>query len=345
MRIFNIMLDRSNDLSRFFVNYARILSDSNQVFNIISRGSHFADAIPDSIKLPNLCPFDVFSILKLRNIIKLYDPHIILAHDERAAQFGYYSRNKKVMLVGIASSESLRYRAKCDYVIATTKKINDLLLEKYLLPEHKVIYIPSMIKVSLENNARLLDQDPIIGVISNFGSDSGIQLFLNAMNVLLNKYRNLKFKVIIGVHEDSHNKGLNEVKKHNLESIVSIVTIRNNKSSFFEKVDIFCSPSLNNNQIDIDLLQAMHYTKPIVATHTFIHSEYIDDMSNGLLCSTKDPSDMVSKIELLINDQMFASKIANQAYITLQKDYSISAISAKVNKFLHEIIFDQESIA
>lgn len=343
MRVFSIILDENTTLSRLFTNYAGILSDANQVYNITAYDSVLNVLIPETIKLPNLCPFDPFSIIKLRKLIKKYEPHLILVHDERSAQFAYYAQMPQTVLVGVAYDKQLKWRSKCNYVIATTRNLRNILIDTYCLTENRISYIPQMLNVSLDKNARFFDQYPTIGVISDLQHDSGIKTFLSSFKILFNTYPKAHIQALISAEYSAIHKLKHLVKSYDLEKYINVINIARNRAAFFENIDIFCAPSTKNMHNSLSILHAMHYTKPIVATRTFAHDEYIDDMANGVLCNLNDPKDMADKLGMFIQDNIFASKIANQGYATLKNHFATSVISEQINKFLTEIMFHEES--
>jgi glycosyltransferase involved in cell wall biosynthesis len=93
------------------------------------------------------------------------------------------------------------------------------------------------------------------------------------------------------------------VEKYHLQENVNFIGWVNDKKEFFDKIDIFCLPSLVE-PFGVIVLEAMLYDKPIIATEAEGPKEIITHMKDGILVPIGSPTAMSEAIEELMDDKV-----------------------------------------
>jgi glycosyltransferase involved in cell wall biosynthesis len=93
---------------------------------------------------------------------------------------------------------------------------------------------------------------------------------------------------------------------------VGAFTSRDELHKIMQKTDIFVMPSILEGQ-PVALVEAMAYGRPIVATRVGGIPELIQDGVSGFLCTPGDSDCLSHKINMLIEDPAFRSKLGSAA--------------------------------
>ena len=125
------------------------------------------------------------------------------------------------------------------------------------------------------------------------------------------------------------------VKSHNLNSrVIEKLHFINNEERdlFFKACDVCIIPYKKIYQSGV-LLMAMSYGLPVIASDLEPNKEIIIDNNNGLLFKSESSSDLVKKINILLNDKNLHTLISKNSFKTMDK-YSWKDIANKYNDLL-----------
>jgi len=321
-------------IQQSFVKYSQMLGELGfEVQNIIAKNAEIALHLDGYKTVGNLFQWDVFSIWKLRLILKQFKPDAIICHGSRAIIFAHYAnQDKKCRLIGAAHNKNYKWLFKCDAIIAVTKSLANFLISKNL-PKERLHIVGNAVEVSKQHCVKEFKKPVVIGALSRFVKIKGIDIFLKAIAILQNK--GLDCRVVIGGDGDEKNQLMELSSSLRLKNVDFIGWVID-KDSFFQQIDIFCLPSIYES-FGIVLLEAMLYSTPIVATKSEGPLENIIDCETGVLCEVSDPGDLADKLLLVAQDSQLAQKIATDAYNYLLDNFSQSVIGKKLNKCIHEI--------
>jgi glycosyltransferase involved in cell wall biosynthesis len=176
---------------------------------------------------------------------------------------------------------------------------------------------------------------PIIGTMSRFAPQKGIDVFLESLALL--KKEGVQFKAIIGGggEEEQNLKSLsNEL---GLRHYVEFIGWVKDKAEFFNKLDIFCLPSLHE-PFGIILLESMAYKIPAISTKTAGPIEILKNNFDGLLVDIGSAEQMAESIKLLMDDEILSRKLVDNAILTVRQNYDTSVVSKKLSNLLNNII-------
>ena len=85
------------------------------------------------------------------------------------------------------------------------------------------------------------------------------------------------------------------------------------------------------------LLEAMAFSKPIVASNVDGIPHYIKDGDNGLLFETENVDQLASKLRRLLSDRKFAAQIAQNAHQTVHARYSEARYAERFDEMIDAV--------
>lgn len=339
MKILNIMLSKDlGGVQQSFLDYSKMLKmEKIDVVNVSSIGAQINNMIKPDHKLINLGNWDCFSIAKLKSIIIKERPDAIIAHGGRATKFALKARPTNLPIIGIIHSDKLKWVDKCDHIIVLTEAMEKKSIEAGI--EHsRLTRLPNAIDLASCTSIRNKDEPsspPIIGTMSRFVPKKGLDVFLKSLSLL--KKEGVQFKAIIGGGGDEEQNLKSLSKELGLDHYVEFIGWVKDKAEFFNKLDIFCLPSLNE-PFGIILLETMAYRTPVISTKTAGPVEILQDNFNSLLVDISSAEQMAESIKLLLDDELLSAKLTDNALLTVKQNYDTSVVSKKLSNLLNNII-------
>lgn len=338
MKIFNIMLSRQlGGIEQAFLDYKKMAEIKGvECINIISKNSLIESKLKDAKfeLIPNIFLYDIFSRFKIRQLIKRYNPSVIITHGGRATAMANFARiGLSVRLVGLAHNYQHKYLVNCDHAISITEDLKNYLINRGI-PNSKISVIANSINIT-EDYAPLRYNSPVvIGTMGRFVKKKGFDVFLRAIRLL--KDRKIEFRVMIGGGGDEEVALRHLCSELDLDGLVNFPGWVNDKSSFFNNIDIFCLPSLHE-PFGIVLLEAMMYSKPIVTTNSEGPLEIIKEGKNGVFCEKDNAESMANALERLISDRNYSNNLAKGAYQSVCTNYDINVLANKFYQLLQQV--------
>ena len=171
----------------------------------------------------------------------------------------------------------------------------------------------------------------VIGVLARFVAKKGVDVFINAIKIL--KEKKYDIHAVIGGEGEEKDNLITLSNKLNLQDQISFTGWVNDKDKFFQRIDIFCLPSLHE-PFGIIVLEAMEASVPIISTDTEGPAEILSDMQDGLICKTASSEDLAEKIISLMDNPIKAKEFSKNAYLTLKQNYDIKVVSEKLATLL-----------
>jgi glycosyltransferase involved in cell wall biosynthesis len=194
----------------------------------------------------------------------------------------------------------------------------------------------------------------IVGMMGRFDKFKGHLDFLKALKFILENglsKREFKF-LIIGVNpprktwkilvkrilfmKDYRKEVETFICKNQLQNHVSLIPYSYHIFNIIKAVDVFVRPSKSGDPWGRDIIEAMAFSKPIIATG--ISQYYIKNNETGFLINPGDVIQMGNKITELINDQNKRISFGKEGYETIHKMCNISVFSGSLKKIYQELI-------
>lgn len=263
------------------------------------------------------------SIYKLYKLFKIHKFDIIHTHAYSAGTIGRVSAFLAGIPVIISHNHSVydyyhkRYHFVewflsliTDRIICVSDIVNRFTNETQRINAGKLITIHNGIdseyNVPEEKTARLRKEfgipaeHSVICTVAHMEEHKGIKYLLESASLLLQSRNDVNF-LIVG----------NGSLKEDLEKMCVVLNIkkevifageRSDIPEILSLMDIFILPSLREG-LGLSILEAMSYSKPVVATNVGGISEVVKDGISGILVPPKDPEALYSAIVDLLDDK------------------------------------------
>jgi len=231
-----------------------------------------------------------------------------------------------------------------DVAIAISNSTKKELINIYKIQAKKIHVIPDMINLNEYNSKSVefrkkykLENKKIILAVGRLVRKKGFQYLIKAFPKILENFPEAVL-VIIGPWHNYKNELVSLVKKMKLKDKIiftGIVSDKMLKSAIYCS-DVFVIPSLHEG-FGIVALEAMVYSKPIVASNAGGLSEILEHNKNSLLVPPGDINKLADEIMKLLKDQKLAKNIAENARRDVEKYDSRKNID-KLIKIYNECI-------
>ncbi len=225
---------------------------------------------------------------------------------------------------------SIIYKCLPHKIITTGETIREQLIERNHVPPSKILSIPTGIDLNLFNpdneykNLRdelnISLQTPLIGMVSVLRSWKGHDYFIEAADLILQKYPDVKF-LIVG---DGPRKADLEriIKEKNLSEAVLMLGHRNDIPYIMASLDILVHPSYASEGIPQSLIQGMAMEVPVIASDLKALGEVVKGRETGIIVPQKDPIKLAKEIMLLKEDKMLRNNLINNARKLILESFS-----------------------
>lgn len=343
MKIANIVLTSQNGgVEKVFIDYQKILRDklNHQVFSIVKDDAPYFCELEkegiEAVKIKNNFGYcDYFAIKKIQKSLLDFDADAVITHAGRSTVLTKKAikkiKHKKIIQVAINHSNNVKRSIGADLIISMNKEIfyktidcgqnekqsfviyNALDLENFKFKKPKINF----------NKKRI-----IIGMMARLESTKGFLEMLNAIKILNEKY-DKEFILKIAGSGDFEKEIKDEIKKLQIENKVEFLNWINDKEKFFNEIDIFVLPSLNES-FGLVILEAMQYFCPIVASDAdgpkLILQNEVDGLITKINPKESYPERLAQNILKISENEEFAKNIVKNANKKLQDKFSFARL-------------------
>ncbi len=344
MRVANIMLsNRFGGIGQAYLDYnASLLDEGHEVLAICHREGGWLELTKKQQGSARLSIVSVTekgglkglpSAWKIRRACKTFRPDAIVIHN--------YLYFNLLATRGIAPQLGVTHMYKCKHfdklagVIALTDELRQMCQDAGVnVPIH---IVPNMIDGPfIEPKEGWRDANrPVIGGLGRLDAHKGYEHLIEACSLLRSRGR--AFRCVIGGTGFDESALHAQVKDLGLEDIVRFVGFVDNKQRFFESIDLFIAPSVQET-FGITLLEAMKYGRPVIATATGGHTAIVTENQNGLLVPPRDPAALADSIDSLLADPDRARQYAIAASRSLHDHYTMSVVGAQLTSALRKTL-------
>jgi glycosyltransferase involved in cell wall biosynthesis len=283
------------------------------------------------------------SIEKIKDIINDLKINIIHSHHRYSELLGIRAmkllHDKKPKTVFTALSlVKLRYNIefKSDRIIAVSKAIEKMLLQKFNLNPYKIKLISNFIdtdELRHQEHTQLLKDKNIFNILSvgRFHPDKNYEVLLKALNLINNK--NIKL-TLVGEGE-CLSKYRKYVNTHKLN--VEFILPQENLYKYFESADICVLPS-RRDPFPNFMLQAGMFKKPFIGSNADGIPELITDGKNGLLFEFDNFIQLAEKIIFLKENSKQAAEFASSLHSDVMNKYTQYQAVPEIEKLYYDLL-------
>ncbi len=279
-------------------------------------------------QIKNFYFFNPFCHKKIEDIIKKFQPNIVLSWMNRASSFLPVSKGW-VNIGRIGGYYKLKNYVNCDYIITNTEDLKEYVIESGWDP-NKVEYIPNFVKNNVSNKKLKKSTFKEIICLSRFHRNKGIDILLKAMPYL----KNFKLKIVGQGSEKNQYDEL--IKKYSLEKNVTFYEWTNNISDFLNASDYLICPSRHEPFGNI-VIDGWAHKIPVIVSDTGGPGLLVKNNFNGIKFKNEDIFDLINKIKLLDLNKVLQKKLIKNGYNNYKTKFSEQLIIDKYINFFEKI--------
>lgn len=311
-----------------------LLSQNHEVINIASTKAQINGQLSPTHTLPNLAPWCFLSKIYLSILIQKYRPDVIICHGNRAINFSYGSiKPKHIKIIGVSHNYSYKKLKKCDFIITLSDNLRKNLI-KHNISQDKLLHLSNMVRIEKSYSPTPYSNPITIGSLGRFVKKKGFSYLIESIKLIKESGHNVR--LIIGGDGEERNNLEQLVSKLNLNKEIDFVGWVSDKVAFFNQIDIFCLPSVNE-PFGIILLEAIEQSKPVVATNSGGPQEIIRHRQDGFIANINSATDLAKYLTILINDQALANNLSKSAYDRLKTNYDIKIVAKQLSQILSNL--------
>lgn len=241
-----------------------------------------------------------------------------------------------------------KYIKKSYRTIVVTQMAADYYIDKYDVSSDKFITVPNTVRKEFfddpDLNTKIIkryEKDFMLLYLGDTGVRRGTLLLLEAVNKLKEEIPNLKLVLVGNSKSDSVLR--NYIKKNNLENYVEMLGWQDFSlfPSYIYASKIGFSPLLRNAHHDTTyankIFQYLAFKKPVIVSDSTAQAELIRQENCGLVFENNSSKDLSLKIINLYKDNVFYSKLSENAEETIRVRYNWSETSKGMLNFYDKI--------
>lgn len=336
----------------------RLIDDNYHVCFVYRRSSVIKQRLNDingsSYVLPLKNNFDVYSILRLSQLIKKENIGLIHTHQFKDAFIAIFARLLSRRKVKIVLTRHLVKKAKtnCLYtwfygkidkmIFVSQLAMREFMSAKPKISQNKVIVIhnsilPVTFSEKEKNRAaryRTAPNTVLLGFTGRISPEKGLDILINA----LSKIRKLDFMLLIaGIGSSQYEQRINDlISSFELSDKIKCLGFLKNIQAFINQVDIGIVPSVWKEPFGLSIIEFMQAGKPVITTNNGAQPEYITDHYDGILIPPSDPDALGETIQYLIENKEARIEIGDTAKKTFEEKLSYPVFYQKVLSVYNE---------
>lgn len=125
-----------------------------------------------------------------------------------------------------------------------------------------------------------------------------------------------------------------EIKRNKINNVVMVGYINTGDQrlfhAFYERADVFVSPSVWDEPLGLTILEAMAAGAPVVATKRGGVLSLIQDTVNGFLVKPRNSKEIAGVVNALLADDKLRKRVSNAAYKTVVERFTWERIAGQL---------------
>ena len=205
-------------------------------------------------------------------------------------------------------------------------------LEAYAVPKHKSFFIYNGFNFNRTNNLSAsesvrselgINSKYVVGMVATFSEYKDYKTYFSAAQLLLAKRNDITF---LAIGADTDAASARSFIDDRYIGHFRLLGKRSGVESLINMMDI-CVLSTFTEGISNSILEYMALAKPVVASSGGGTNEIVEDNKTGFLVKQSDPVELVSKIEVLLNDTDLRQKMGLAGQERIRTVFSIDHMS------------------
>ncbi len=190
----------------------------------------------------------------------------------------------------------------------------------------------------------------LVGVVGNLKEWKGQHIAVEAMKIIRERHSDVGCVLVGGVSGLESDRKYHErlqrmVREYGLEDRVVFTGYREDVPDIVSALDVLVHPSTLPEPFGRAILEAMIFSKPVIATAHGGPLDIIEDGVSGLLVLPGDPTAVADKIELLKLHPERAAKLGRNAGTRVASRFAIESNVSSIERFYEALIAVNELAA
>jgi len=252
--------------------------------------------------------------------------------------------NKKRINWNLLFRMYIRSFKKSNFSLTVSPQMKKLLI-KYGISKERIDWLTFGVDLDRFSKKYISEKNKIFILISpvQFLPNRGRDLIIDTMQKFSKLKTNIKF-ISVGNAEDQINLWNNKLKEMNLEKLIKIMGIIDNKKipELLSKSDIGISILEKNEYYNRSppqkIFEYMAMGLPIIANNLPTHTDYIKDGYNGFIIDS-DEEFMEAILKLKNNKKLYKTMSKNS--LDSAKNYDLTKINNKLDKYVKNVLNKQ----
>lgn len=306
----------------------------------------------------DLQPVSIFrSVLRFRNIIKDFQPDLLVTYLIHADLFGRIfghifgikriacsQRGKLLQWEFLRLADFLTKSLVTKYIVQTEVAKQEL-TKKLRLPAEKIAVIPNAIDVTefefeLDKEDKraslgLSIDDIVITCVSKLRREKGHEYLLEAFEEIHEKYP--KTKLLIAGDGERRQELLDQTLHYSSKSSIFFLGNRDDIKEILRISDIFVLPTLGEGMSNA-VMEAMASELPIITTDIPENQELIKHENTGVLIPTRSSLSIAAAAESLLDKEERRLLLAKNAKQHITTEFNMSATTKKISFLYSQLL-------
>jgi len=303
------------------------------------------------LHIPKIKRFDISTMLRIKDVVKRDDIHIVNAHHFMPMIYSYYGckvgNHRKLLYTEHSQWEIEQIPWKwgklgsyllgnSDGAVGVNAEVSKEIRHKFKLETNKIFTILNGVDVEsfhaksdkalLKKALGLSAEDIAVGIVANFKRVKNHLFLLQAFNELCKEYKNIKLLIVgEGYENDPENSEqelISYIREKNLGKHVLFLGYRTDIPDILSILDIFCLTSLKEG-LPLSLIEAMASGLAVVGTDVEGLRDVIVPGKNGFLVQLGDVKGLKNSLNALIQDKQLRQKFGQESKFLATHSYSL----------------------
>ncbi|MES2677534.1 MAG: glycosyltransferase [Pseudomonadota bacterium] len=346
--IFNIIQSDGvgGGMENIFLEYSKILDhqkkvqDINLICIVPQKFCHLKILQQQNIQIKFLNirgHFDIFAALKLWCLIKKYKPELIITHNGRTSATVNLCQKfskKTYQTLAINHGGNIKRILGFDYIICVAKHIERKIISSNFKGIIKTIYNGYKISSFTKNNQS--KDNFVFGILSRLSKEKNIGAAITMFKKFNDEVEKNSLLIVAG--EGQEKFALEKlVQEHNLQNNVKFIGWIKNQAEFFNQIDVFLQPALNE-PFGMTILEAFNYQTPVISCNSFGPQEIIIDGYNGYLFEPTNIESLFLAMKKSYLEKENFPIMTQNAHQELREKFSYEIMEKNLLEFIETII-------
>jgi len=190
------------------------------------------------------------------------------------------------------------------------------------------------------NELSIIDSAFVIATVSRLDVDRGVQYYLEAASILINRYKITNVIFLVVGDGPLKNKLMEESIRLGISDYVLFLGVRRDIERVYASMDLLVNPNILGMGTDNINAEAMAFYKPVVAAEVGGIPEIVIDGENGFLVPPRDSEAIAGKILLLLKSEELREKMGEAGRKKIEECFTPEKMGDEVEKVYMSLVAD-----